>query len=475
MPDDEMPMPGAKSVVRKRQAWGQRSRNGCGTCRSRRIKCDEQQPACLRCHSTGRVCDGYRAEAVDRQQSTAMSRAASPSPYSMASLNLAAVLPHDSKERHHFRFFEQYTAMEFSGYFDNDLWTRLILQMSRTQPAVRHAVVTLGSLHENLQACDDVQVPVTTIYSLQHYNKAVLHLQRQLTSSQQSIGVTLTCCILFVCFETLQRDYVTALTQLKKGLNILCSWKYSHTGTGTTLLSPEGRFIKENLLPLYLHLDVQATTVIENRGLGFPSNIRKSTGDSKLPLRFTSTHEARYWLDVLLYSMYDTIVKPTNPDPDHLAQLDDMTRDWATAFSTYVNNQLDLNALNTSDVRAGTILKIYHTVAIIMIGTRLSGDDALHESFYSSFKEITTLCKSLIRSPNTSAPRRSTFRFSLDMGVVPPLFYVAINCRDIVIRTEAIALLAAEPRREGIWDGRMAAEVAREHADVKYSNMGLVE
>ncbi|KFY38840.1 hypothetical protein V494_04180 [Pseudogymnoascus sp. VKM F-4513 (FW-928)] len=330
----------AKPVVRKRQARGQRSRNGCETCRSRRIKCDEQRPACLKCRSTGRVCDGYRAQAVDLQPRTVMSRVGFTSPYSMASLNLAAVLPQDSQEQHNFSFFKQYTATEFAGYFDNDLWTRLILQMSRTQPAVRHAIVALGALHENLHAHNNAQAPATTIYSLRHYNKAVLHLQRQLSSSQQSIGVTLICCILFICFETLQRDYVTALTQLKKGLNILCNWKYFHAETGATSLSPEDRFIKENLLPLYLHLDVQATTVLECRGLGFPSNIRKFTGDSKLPLRFNSTHEGRYWLDVLLYLMYDTVVKPAKPETqiDRLAQLDDMAHNWATAFSAGNNH-----------------------------------------------------------------------------------------------------------------------------------------
>jgi hypothetical protein len=61
------------------------------------------------------------------------------------------------------------------------------------------------------------------------------------------------------------------------------------------------------------------------------------------------------------------------------------------------------------------------------------------------------------------------------MGAVPPLFYVAINYRNIAFRTEAIALILAESRREGIRDGLVAAEVAQEHVDGKYSNMGLVE
>lgn len=68
-----------------------------------------------------------------------------------------------------------------------------------------------------------------------------------------------------------------------------------------------------------------------------------------------------------------------------------------------------------------------------------------------------------------------TPRFSLNMGAAPPLFYVAINYRNIAFRTEAITLILAGPRREGIWDGLVAAEVAREHVDGKYSNISLLE
>ncbi|KAE8318121.1 fungal-specific transcription factor domain-containing protein [Aspergillus transmontanensis] len=32
---------------------------GCWTCRSRRVKCDEQRPNCQRCHRSGRTCQGY--------------------------------------------------------------------------------------------------------------------------------------------------------------------------------------------------------------------------------------------------------------------------------------------------------------------------------------------------------------------------------------------------------------------------------
>ncbi|KAJ5982079.1 hypothetical protein N7451_012179 [Penicillium sp. IBT 35674x] len=34
-------------------------RTGCITCKARRVKCDETKPACVRCTTTGRRCDGY--------------------------------------------------------------------------------------------------------------------------------------------------------------------------------------------------------------------------------------------------------------------------------------------------------------------------------------------------------------------------------------------------------------------------------
>lgn len=37
-----------------------RTRDGCYTCKKRRIKCDEQKPECLNCIKSKRVCEGYR-------------------------------------------------------------------------------------------------------------------------------------------------------------------------------------------------------------------------------------------------------------------------------------------------------------------------------------------------------------------------------------------------------------------------------
>ena len=50
-------------------------------------------------------------------------------------------------------------------------------------------------------------------------------------------------------------------------------------------------------------------------------------------------------------------------------------------------------------------------------------------------------------------------RYTHDVGVVPPLHVTATKCRDPVIRREAIDLLFASPRQEGMWDGVLTARI----------------
>jgi len=50
--------------------------------------------------------------------------------------------------------------------------------------------------------------------------------------------------------------------------------------------------------------------------------------------------------------------------------------------------------------------------------------------------------------------------FTLDGGIVGPLYDISRRCRDPRIRRRAIHLLYTYPRQEGMWDGVLAARVA---------------
>jgi len=59
--------------------------------------------------------------------------------------------------------------------------------------------------------------------------------------------------------------------------------------------------------------------------------------------------------------------------------------------------------------------------------------------------------------PKPSAP--VTPSFSLNPGVVPSLYMTAARCQDPLIRREALQLLKACGRREGLWDSKVAANI----------------
>jgi hypothetical protein len=50
--------------------------------------------------------------------------------------------------------------------------------------------------------------------------------------------------------------------------------------------------------------------------------------------------------------------------------------------------------------------------------------------------------------------------FSLDLGIITPLYVVVSRCRDPAIRRRGLQLLASCNRREGIWDSTLTARVA---------------
>ena len=51
----------------------------------------------------------------------------------------------------------------------------------------------------------------------------------------------------------------------------------------------------------------------------------------------------------------------------------------------------------------------------------------------------------------TRSTQRGLVVLFLDTGVIAPLFYIVLKCRDLEIRRAAIALLKQAPAREGMW------------------------
>ena len=105
-----------------------------------------------------------------------------------------------------FDFFLNRTAFQLSGYWDSDFWSCSILRATHHQPAIRHAVLALGSLHERFDAGDrSVKITIWDKeeggFALEQYNRAIQQLIKPANQGPPAVDVCLIACILFSCFE----------------------------------------------------------------------------------------------------------------------------------------------------------------------------------------------------------------------------------------------------------------------------------
>lgn len=190
------------------------------------MKCNEANPFCYQCISTGRQCDGYVPATNARPDLSievlgTLSR--SPSIEFLGS----------EKERRSFFFFRHKTASQLSGFFGDDFWERLLLQAALYEPSIRHAILALGSLHARFDERTGLNIQDHTIgwtddFALRNYNQAINLLVKPLSQGgQQVLDVCLVCSILFACFEV-RSFYIQALSMLNfgrqcKGATVLLS------------------------------------------------------------------------------------------------------------------------------------------------------------------------------------------------------------------------------------------------------------
>jgi hypothetical protein len=124
------------------------------------------------------------------------------------------------------------------------------------------------------------------------------------------------------------------------------------------------------------------------------------------------------------------------------------------------------------------ILKIYqlrHTFLFGAANFKRTGVENW-DIFNPMFEEIVSLAASIVEittyetesahsmSPGSSSPKGGTTRlkpsFSLDNGVIAPLYDVATLCRDPILRRRAVHLLRSARRREGVFNSQLCAIVA---------------
>ncbi|MCJ1428514.1 hypothetical protein MMC29_006424 [Sticta canariensis] len=446
---------------------GQRVRTGCTTCnrlirpalsRIRRVKCDEQKPSCLKCQSTGRTCDGYSSDPVSRLRASTSSKLKSSSTSNLPR-TLLPMLPGDKEERRYLEYFRGNALPSFVGYYDPAFWGRFLLQVGHAEPAVRHAIVALASLHETYNGRTRYR-PGSDQYCLKQYNKSLAGLNRYISTAKgMSIDIVLTCCVLFTSFESLRGDLDSAGQHLQSGLKILSK----------SIKDPQrSKVVHHNLLPLLVRLSVHARPIIDvDLTLDDPTTIATC-----LPKTFSSLSEARntfYFIVSLVLNFCRAKAlglqnrevqsgKPAEPLLEQHLYYASLLEQWQVGFDD-LHSRLSIS-MDGKDKNAAIFLKLYHTIVAAMLDLTLIYLECNFDLLLPQFQKIVSSAKSLIEATDaTEAFFKGKF-LCTDIGITAPLFYVATKCRDPFLRREAAHLILS-PRRESTWHSLVASVIAK--------------
>ncbi|KAK4977390.1 hypothetical protein LTR66_010735 [Elasticomyces elasticus] len=94
----------------------------------------------------------------------------------------------------------------------------------------------------------------------------------------------------------------------------------------------------------------------------------------------------------------------------------------------------------------------------------LHSEEMIYGTFDDAFESVVSLANSILHY-ESGGPLAENF--SIEMGIIQPLYAAATKCRKVQIRKQALQLLSAVPHPEGIWNGKVMAMIAKEVKQIK--------
>ncbi|KAL8918463.1 MAG: hypothetical protein Q9172_005422 [Xanthocarpia lactea] len=486
------------------RAGGYHVKTGCMTCKVRHVKCDEGKPECHKCKSTGRTCDGYLSK-IAVSPSPRLPPEKSKNALVKPVRSTLAPLPISIsgwtgtlEELQGFDYFRAQTSQDLA-YSLNASLQELVLQNSHRHEAIKHGAIALGSLGEtiriNSSSVSFNSLPPAFVkheFARSQYYKAIQILQRELKrDDKETVEVALISCFLFIVFEFLQGNDQSTITHLRSGLAILRKQYFQNVDSWDAIgnrreLSP----MQSEIVRIFHILDTQATEWLGLHAFHVNSYIPNDGGPISRyqpPASFDSLDDACGNLINLITRVYhfrryaskydhvasvDQIPSSVYAERDSLLDELDVHR---RLLGSFLSRQID--AQNPEDPHRITILRINRKVTTMMLATYLEPDEGpFYAQCMSDFWQIISLAAFILRHTPETPPRvvRIVHRnhkaedaaygrnlFSFFAGLIQPLYFTAIKCREKNTAQKAVNLLEVEPWREGAWESSVMAGIAR--------------
>ncbi|KAF4422233.1 hypothetical protein F53441_14290 [Fusarium austroafricanum] len=433
----------------------------------RRVKCDEGRPACSRCNSTGRKCDGYEHNAPSPP--SASSTISSPTSV------ISAYTSHP--EARSFQFFIEKTLANFQTFFPDDLWNTRVLQVAQSTECIRHAIVALSYYHQQYLTHEQWR-SLESVPALKHHNLAIGELLNPSPETLSQGHVLILSCLIFICIELLQGKTDSALGLFKYGCRMIQQFRKNKPGSRpcsdieATFNLADACFKRIAVQLLMLMGDVDA-------GLwtSFHDTFTNTQPLTETP--FTSFADAREALLEILVEQASPGLKgkPIYEVLAHAMKIERWGRSFDNLLSQYHTTHKELN---DAEQRAIALLQLHRRYLEINVAKYKNGqgDPSFWDRFTPEFEEIVDFAATAAgldknyaqRNWSTESPSKAYFH--VDLGFTSVLVSVIARCRDPFIRRRAIAVMLADRVQEGVFNGSQSARVGARVMELEEGRSG---
>ncbi|KIV89484.1 hypothetical protein PV10_06879 [Exophiala mesophila] len=466
--------------MRLRRLGHEKSKNGCLTCKTRRIKCDENRPWCRNCTLSGRKCEGplepslrfiqdqtwdsisFRRSRPPLSAFVTGNRSSSSANFEKPPISLHAEFSlakpaRAADERRAFAHFIHRAGPCFAGAIDAKFWNVLVPRLAQTEPLVWDLVISMSHLFEQVpfeglvtsyvpNETPDAQTPAHR-QALTWYNRAISTLRTRINTSEIDDVFALVSCILCTSVEFQQRNVGNALHLMTSGYRIFTQ---SLTTTKQYARCSDTLELADTIIPFV------SRHVVLMAAIGIITMPRKTSYNHMNPFQPPTTpvlqiiYESRSQLYQTLFQAYEVIRVAWLMwhDLDVIDALSAKQAWWLREMEKWHVN-FGCQSWKTADSevkQAMDYLAICWNVCYICLATCLSTEQLPFDRYIDHFSRILQLAEQYIE-----AGRQETLSTVPQTAITPALYFTGIRCRDPALRRKALWLLRRAPRDEGLW------------------------
>lgn len=413
-----------------------------------------------------------------------------------------------------------------------NLWTTTMPQLTRQNPALRHAAISIGAMSRALSQGPYVVVrnfdSIASLLQSSHYQNAIVHycqalrLQGKADFQTASIQEAVLLSILFVSFEALRGNRHSALQHVRYGFILLQELLTSEDSDHRIWnLAPDPRQLITEVLDLYNYLDVQTRTVLSDhiktsrspayeliKGLRarghtietYNMQIQRYTdpgeGRKIMPDIFDNAEEAYSWwrvcqrriakLGPLLLQVVDDLKFDEINDEEGIDKLLSVMQNqpeltayceksvanlqtWRQSFEPLYNKSLSDTSISRKDYLKILHLRMHYLAMLMYSFFPKYADEATISSMTPHCREINDVVEILLREQQKDF-KSPAHSFSMEFGLAWQLTTVALTCRDPLVRENSTRILQTYPRREGLWDSKAFLAVLYRNQELEAEN-----